>query len=869
MVLHSDKVARVDTQQYQMVLDDLPSAVALVAKSGVVEWCNQNWQRLASAESDIPFHTYGMGHNLLTQWFKSTHTPGQHGKNIYEGLQRILNGAEVQFCEDVHYKSNGKNSMIRVVISSTQDGHGLVSLNCIDPQAIKYQNPEQWMDLQNLVESYFDIVFIYRIAPDAGVEYISPIAEQLSGYPIERFYREKEFLQDIVHPEDRQLLNALMTGLDVADHPVILRWVWADGQIGWTEIRMKLLIDEQEHPFAVQGIVRDITERTYSDEAYHRLVDQSLMGMAIMQDGRIIFLNPKTEEMFGYSRADILAFSAQQVFDVIHPDDRGRVMKVYQDRMAGEVVPEKLRFRSVKKDGSICWLEATSSAVTYLSKPVVLVSYLDITTQIEAEEKLSKSEGNYHRIFKNVPIGIFNSTPEGKFLDVNPHLARMLKYDSPEELIRVVNRQSIADVLYVKPEMREQFLNDVILEGGWIKRENRYRCKDGSIMDANLTVQVAATLPDSEPDLAGFVEDVTQEKQKEHALVESERRFREMLDTVDLLAVALDDDANVTYINDYLLTLTGYRRDEVVGNNWFRKFTPDNQVITSVFHNTVKAGIFPVHYENDIVTRDCSRRLIQWTNNTTHDSQGNIIGTTSIGQDITARKQAETQVLASLHEKEVLLKEIHHRVKNNLMLVSSLLDLQMEKLEDPGITRLLAESQQRIRAIARLHEALYRSKDLRSIHMREYFEDLINHLFMTYGNRVDGVSLKVNIEDISLDIDTAIPSGLILNELISNALKHAFPPEFLMQKQSVKDTYTPEIEVEFHQINGSFRLIIRDNGIGIDKKLKITESETLGLQLVGLFTQQLDGKVRLENEGKTNIVIEFPDSQSGNQGGDQ
>jgi two-component sensor histidine kinase len=200
------------------------------------------------------------------------------------------------------------------------------------------------------------------------------------------------------------------------------------------------------------------------------------------------------------------------------------------------------------------------------------------------------------------------------------------------------------------------------------------------------------------------------------------------------------------------------------------------------------------------------------------------------------------------------------------MLVSSLLDLQMEKMTDPSISQLLNESQHRIRAIARLHEALYRSEDLRSIHVREYFEDLTNHLFMTYGNKAEGVNLIVDIEDITLDIDTAIPSGLILNELLSNALKHAFPPKFLQKKNASKVQYIPQIQVRFFRVGVNYQLAIHDNGVGFNIKKKLANSQTLGLQLVGLFAQQLGGVVQIDPTKKVGIVVEFPDPQARTQG---
>src|SRR4029077_4728290 len=187
---------------------------------------------------------------------------------------------------------------------------------------------------------------------------------------------------------------------------------------------------------------------------------------------------------------------------------------------------------------------------------------------------------------------------------------------------------------------------------------------------------------------------------------------------------------------------------------------------------------------------------------------------------------------------EVLLKEIHHRVKNNLQIVSSLLNLQMEKLSDTKAIELFKESQNRVRSIALFHEKLYQSRDLGRVEIAEYLKGLANGLFATYGVKPDDIVLAVHTEDIPLGVDAAISCGLIVNELISNALKHAFP-----------DHQKGRVEVTLRSAGSDVVLEVADNGVGFPANLDFHNASTLGLKLVAIFTEQVGGTMDLTREG--------------------
>ena len=211
------------------------------------------------------------------------------------------------------------------------------------------------------------------------------------------------------------------------------------------------------------------------------------------------------------------------------------------------------------------------------------------------------------------------------------------------------------------------------------------------------------------------------------------------------------------------------------------------------------------------------------------------------------RKRAEAQIKAQLQEKDVLLKEVHHRVKNNMQVISSLLNLQSRRVLDPAVLEMFRESQRRIRSMALIHERLYQSSDLSHIEFSQYLRNLAIHLFHSYQADSRRIQLRIEAERILLNINTAIPCGLIVNELISNALKHGFP-----------DGRKGELEIRFHKVaQDGFLLRIRDNGVGIPQALDIHKTDTLGMQIVNTLVGQIDGRLELDRRHGTAFELRF------------
>jgi len=211
------------------------------------------------------------------------------------------------------------------------------------------------------------------------------------------------------------------------------------------------------------------------------------------------------------------------------------------------------------------------------------------------------------------------------------------------------------------------------------------------------------------------------------------------------------------------------------------------------------------------------------------------------------RKRAEAQIRAQLQEKDVLLKEVHHRVKNNMQVISSLLNLQSRRVQDPAVSEMFKESQGRIRSMALVHERLYQSSDLSRIEFSEYLRNLAIHLFHSYLADSSRIRLRIDAEEVFLNINTAIPCGLIVNELVSNALKHGFP-----------EGRKGRLDIDLHRVAGNgYLLRVRDDGVGFPEGLDFRKAETLGLQIVNTLVDQVDGRLDLDREEGTAFRLEF------------
>jgi len=332
----------------------------------------------------------------------------------------------------------------------------------------------------------------------------------------------------------------------------------------------------------------------------------------------------------------------------------------------------------------------------------------------------------------------------------------------------------------------------------------------------------------------------------------SEERYRSVFENTGTATVILEEDTTISMANTGFEKLSGYLREEIEGRKKWTEFVTSEDLERMKEYATERrknGGKAPTKYEFSFIDRQGNIKNV-------FHMTGMIPGTRkSVASlmDITARKKAEEEIKRSLREKETLLAEIHHRVKNNMQIISSLLSLQSKDIEDERALSLIKNCEDRIRSMSLVHEKLYLSEDLSSIDFHDYMKDLSARLFQVH--RVDSrvLSFSSQIKDVSFNIETAIPLGLIINELISNALKHAFPEG---KKGSIAVELTQDKKTE------EYILTVTDDGIGFPEVTDYRNTETFGLQLANMLTaEQLHGTMELDRTKGTSFRIVFKEQK--------
>lgn len=333
--------------------------------------------------------------------------------------------------------------------------------------------------------------------------------------------------------------------------------------------------------------------------------------------------------------------------------------------------------------------------------------------------------------------------------------------------------------------------------------------------------------------------------QRTRQLEASEKELRNIFNTAHDGIIIFSPEGETVYdVNKRACKMYGFSRPEFIGMS-METISKDPKAGRLKVDEIVDKGGYQ-NFESEQYRKDGSSMIIE-INASLINYRGEI-AILSLNRDVTARKHAEEQIKRSLEEKVIMLKEIHHRVKNNLQIISSLLDLQSDQLDDPDVIRVFQDSKNRIRSMGLVHENLYQSSDMARIDTEDYIRSVVDYFFSTYGDHRGSVTPSIQVERISLDMDSAVPMGLILTELLSNALKHAFPPGS-----------KGRIVIRLHSDRiGVLKLTVKDDGIGLPPEVNVKQTKTLGLQLVTLLTRQLRGSVEVERGEGTVFIITFP-----------
>ena len=589
---------------------------------------------------------------------------------------------------------------------------------------------------------------------------------------------------------------------------------------------------------------KQTTQALRKSEKQIRALIEAIPASIYFKDtqGKNLVVNKAFEELVGKNREEIIGKTDKELLPKLLAAECNKSDdKVFK---SGKVYHGEEKHLSQK--GEISFFDTIKSPIVDEHGEIVgLVGVSrDITTRKKTEEALETSQEQYRDLVEKAGIAILVDDKGGNFQYVNERYAKLFGYSEEE-----MRKKSIRDVVFSDDLDMVLRYHKNRTQGKKVPSRYEFRGikKNGSM----IYLEIDAKAIKKGKNIVGtrcYLWDITARKKAEKALKQSEEKYKTIAENIDMGIYRTSSGANGHFIeaNPAIVRMFGYKDKQEFLKVDVSEFYHDPEGRKSFQKKMLREG-FVKNEEVLLKKKNGKPFLGSICAVTVRDEKGKIRYFDGIVEDITDRKDAEEKLKNSLLEKEVLLREIHHRVKNNLQIISSLLNLQSRHVEDEPALDMFQESRNRVRSMALVHEKLYRSNDLAEVDFCEYIQSLGRHLFMSYGIKSTKIDLHVDVEDVFLDINTSIPCGLIINELVSNSLKHAFSGK---ARGNIYVEMRPEN-------NGKFKILIRDDGVGLPKDLDVTKTESLGLQLVTMLVEQLQGTLSIKNKNGTSFEIVF------------
>lgn len=597
------------------------------------------------------------------------------------------------------------------------------------------------------------------------------------------------------------------------------------------EINVVLKREIEEH--------KQTQQKLREAENFMRNIIQSSIDMivAVDKDENITEFNPAAEQLFGYSQKDILGKPLSKLY--ASEKDYKKVLEGIRKEsfFSGEV-------QNVTKSGNKFTSLLSASVIRDDDGNIVgsMGVSRDVTELKKAEREIRESEERYRDLFENASDLIFAFRTNGT--------------------LHYANKAFLETLGYTKSELRKLRFQDIVLSESLAECDDFFEEFAGKPLELDLISKSGKYIrvfgdssirfKNGKPDyIRAIFRDITDLRRHEQSALEQGAKLESIFNsTENMMMWTLGLNGQLTSFNN------NFRR-------WVEsEFGAVEAVETDflqVLHERVNPDAYQrqleqfgdayggkaLQFELPLLNKHEEETWLQVFVNPVR-IKSKMEEVSVLAYDITDRKEIDRKILDSLKEKEVLLQEVHHRVKNNLQVISSILNLQSSFVDDERTLELLAESQERIKTMSYIHETLYQTSDFSSIEFTDYINTLVRNLIQSYAPKDCEIILHTEFDSIYLNLDQAIPCGLILNELVSNALKYAFP-----------DRDKGNLTLCILEKSGKIEMTVADDGVGLPEDFKYEESESLGIYLVYALTEQLDATINVESKGGTRFLITF------------
>ncbi len=566
--------------------------------------------------------------------------------------------------------------------------------------------------------------------------------------------------------------------------------------------------------------------------------------LAVDTSGRVTRANPLAQKLIGYSKQETIGQPLENIFKIINEDTRQPVTSpVDKVLKEGRIIGLANHTLLISKDGNETPIADSAAPITNIQGQVsgVVLVFRDQTQERDAQRRLAESEKKYRSLYKSIRDAILVADIDRNIVDCNPAFTDLFGYGADEltgkKTISVYESekefQEMGRALKAHQGATSDFLYTVC-----------YKKKNGDCFFGETNVFY---LHDEEGRVTGFlglIRDITARKRIE----DEARRLTAILENTSDLVSTSTPDGRLTYLNQAGRQLAGWKPEEPLETHFIADLHPAwalERIETEGLPTAIQKGVW--QGETALLHRKGHEIPVSQVILSHLAIDGKTEYFSTIIRDVTEIKRAEAQIIKDLKEKEILLKEVHHRVKNNLNIIVSLLNLQSRHIitREQALT-VFQESRDRIYAMSLVHEKLYRSMDFSSIDMKDYIHSIAEHHIAALHTETQ-IGLDIDIKNVYLPINYAIPCGLIINELMTNAMKHAFP----QRSQGL-------IHIQFHRRQtGDFHLRISDDGIGLPEGMNVHRKTSLGLQIVELLAEQLGGHIQLDPGLGTTFVLTF------------
>jgi len=773
--------------------------------------------------------------------------PGIEETEMFSKLKNTMETRQLQQMENYFKYPDGTGQWFELRVFPVHEGIFILSLDIDKRKRLEIELKESEQMFKNVANYTYD--WEYWVDPEGNFIYVSPSSERITGYKPEEFIDDPGLLKRIIHPDDNKFLKHYEEDSTSEKDASVIRFrtITKKGEERWIAHGCQPVYSDKGKFIGRRASNRDITDGKKAEEALKKSEEQlrfltdnmtDVIGQ-IDHEGNLTYFSPSLKYLTGFRPQELVGKPAT---GLVHHDDVEFVSKSIQKAIETKEIVT-IEYRTLKQDGGFVWVEANGKAIFNGadSYKTIIFTVRNISDRKKAERELMESEEKYKNLFDKNPNYCILLSNDGLVLDTN--LAA--------EQITGLNRYDIIGKHFTELNMFPQKdLEKFGIFYSYMGEEDELKPIEMRIFDKNNNIRLLEVIATNIKEEGEFryilliCTDITERKQMEDEIHDNLLRLNLALEAADLGVYDLDMVHNTSIRTPNHDKIFGY--DEPLPqwgfDELFEHIIPEDELeIQKIIENV--AGKEKYHFQCRIRRSDNEIRWINVYGKVFYTEKDRAYRTLGVVSDITDIKTSEERLKSLLTEKEALLKEIHHRVKNNMQIVISLLNLQEEHVKSEETKTVLTDSQSRIMSMADIHENLYRSHDLSHIDFKEYIKKLISDIFSTYGVQTDKIKFMLVMEDNEQNMETAIPLGLIINELVTNSLKHAFP-------EKGKGTIIIEMKTKNKD---EYELIIADDGIGMPEEIDIKES--LGLQIVNTLVNQLNGQITQDiSQGTKNII---------------